>query len=88
MMKRESPPAWSLILWLYAIAAIFLIIVRDEIGTDNDLQLKSGVWIPLIFVAYWSFRGVLAWVGTSAAPVPDIRPPSQPGGRRSPPYRI
>jgi hypothetical protein len=31
------------ILQLVAIAAIFLIIVSDEIATGNDLQLKASV---------------------------------------------
>ncbi len=55
-MNRESPN-WSLILTLYAIAAIVLIVVRDEIGTGNDPYLKIAAWVALIFAVYWSIRG-------------------------------
>jgi hypothetical protein len=56
--KRKSAPTWSLILCLYAVAALFLVIVRDDLGTDNDPQLKAGGWIALTFAVYWSVRGV------------------------------
>jgi flagellar biosynthesis protein FliP len=55
-MNRESPN-WSLILTLYTLAAIVLILVRDEIGTGNDPYLKVVGWIALIFAVYWSIRG-------------------------------
>lgn len=61
-MKRKSPPNWSLILCLYAVAAIFLVVVRDELGTDQDPQMKAGGWIALTFAVYWSFRGLFAWL--------------------------
>lgn len=64
MTKRKSPPNWSLIVGLYAIAALFLVIVRDEIGTDNDPQLKAGGWIALTFAVYWSVRAFFGWAGT------------------------
>jgi hypothetical protein len=63
--KRKSPPSWSLIVGLYAIAALFLVIVRDELGTDNDPQLKAGGWIALTFAVYWSGRALVAWAGTT-----------------------
>ena len=72
-MKRESPN-WSLILTLYAIAAIVLILVRDEIGTDNDPQLKVVGWVSLIFAVYWSIRGAFAGVGQPPAEVSDTTP--------------
>jgi hypothetical protein len=63
--KRKSPPSWSLIVALYAIAALFLVIVRDELGTDNDPQLKAGGWIALTFAVYWTVRGLVAWLATT-----------------------
>jgi hypothetical protein len=66
-MKRESPN-WSLIITLYAIAAIVLILVRDEIGTGNDPYLKVCGWIALAYAVYWSIRGALACVGQPSAP--------------------
>ena len=80
-MKRKSTPSWSLILGLYAVAVIFLVIVRDDLGSDNDPQLKAGGWIALTFALYWSFRGVFAWVVRHSAPARDTAPMSQPAGR-------
>jgi hypothetical protein len=60
--KQKSPLNWPLILCLYVVAAIVLVIVRDDLGTDNDPQLKAGGWIALTFAVYWSFRGLFAWV--------------------------
>ena len=62
MTKQKSPLNWRLILCLYAVAAIILVIVRDDLGTDNDPQMKAGGWIALTFAVYWTFRGVFAWV--------------------------
>ena len=62
MRKRKSPLNWPLILCLYAVAALFLVIVRDDLGTDNDPQLKAGGWIALTFAVYWTCRGLFAWV--------------------------
>jgi hypothetical protein len=64
-MKQKSPPNWSLIIGLYAVAALFLVIVRDELGTDNDPQMKAGGWIALTFAVYWSLRALIAWGGTA-----------------------
>ena len=62
-MTNQKPPLnWRLILCLYAVAALFLVIVRDELGTDNDPQLKAGGWIALTFAVYWTMRGVFAWI--------------------------
>lgn len=65
MTKRKSPLNWRLILCLYAIAALFLVIVRDDLGTDNDPQLKAGGWIALTFAVYWTCRGLIDWVVTT-----------------------
>jgi hypothetical protein len=75
-MKRESPN-WSLILSLYAIAAIVLILVRDEIGTGNDPYLKIVGWVALTFAVYWSVREAFNCVGKSPAPASDAIPTSQ-----------
>ena len=75
-MKQESPN-WSLILTLYGIAAIVLIMVRDEVGTGNDPYLKVVGWISLTFAIYWSVRGAVAWVGRPSTPASDTRPTSQ-----------
>lgn len=64
-MKQKSPPNLSLILCLYAVAAIILVVVRNDLGTDNDPQLKAGGWIALTFAVYWSFRGLFAWLATA-----------------------
>jgi len=66
-MKRVSPN-WSLILTLYAIAAIVLVLVRDEIGTGNDPYLKIVGWVSLTYAVYWSVRGTFAWVGKPSVP--------------------
>ncbi len=63
-MKQKSPSNWWLSVGLYAIAALFLVIVRDELGTDNDPQLKAGGWIALTFAVYWSVRALIARAGT------------------------
>jgi hypothetical protein len=68
-MKRESPTNWSLILTLYAIAAVVLFIVRDDIGTGNDPHLKIVGWVSLTFAVYWSIRAACDCVGrNSVAP--------------------
>jgi len=78
-MKRVSPN-WSLILSLYAIAAIVLVLVRDEIGTGNDPYLKIVGWVSLTYAVYWSIRGAFAWVGKPAVSASDT-PPTQPARR-------
>ena len=75
-MKRESTN-WSLILSLYAIAAVVLILVRDEIGTGNDPYLKIVGWVALTFAVYWSIRGAFSCVGKPPAPASDPRLTSQ-----------
>lgn len=74
-MKRE-PSNWSLVVTLYAIAAIVLIMVRDEIGTGNDPHLKIVGWVALTFAVYWSIRGALARAGRPSAPASETRPTS------------
>ena len=64
-MKQKPPPNWRLIVCLYAVAALFLVIVRDELGTDNDPQMKAGGWIALTFAVYWSLRAFFGWAGST-----------------------
>lgn len=66
-MKRESPANWSLIFTLYAIAAVVLFMVRDEIGTGNDPHLKIVGWVALTFAVYWSVRAACDCVGRNSA---------------------
>ena|GEM_PF-5196774 len=66
MTKQKATPNWKLIVCLYTVAALFLVIVRDELGTDQDPQLKAGGWIALTFAVYWSARGLFARLGTTS----------------------
>jgi hypothetical protein len=71
-MKRESP-SWSLILTLYTIAAIVLLLVRDEVGTGNDPYLKICGWVALTYAVYWSIRGAFASLSKPSAPAVETR---------------